>query len=43
MHQSDAMATIFFAVHFSAATNRGRLLFEGDVYFVGKPVDSNDS
>ena len=32
----------FFAVRFSAATNRGRLLFEGGVYFFGKPADSND-
>ena len=32
----------FFAVRFSAATNRGRILFEGGVYFVGKPADSND-
>ena len=29
--QSDAMATIYFAVCFSAATNRGQLLFEGGV------------
>ena len=39
---SDAAATNFFAVRLSAATIRGRLLLEGGVYFVGKPVDSND-
>ena len=39
--RSDAAGTIFFffAVHFSAATTRGWLLF---VYFIGKPGDSND-
>ena len=34
--QSDAAATIFLAVCFM------RLLFEGGVYFVGKPADSNN-
>ena len=33
---------LFFAVCFSAATDQERLLFEGRVYFVGKPADSND-
>jgi len=33
----------FFAVCFSAGTNQGQLLFKGGVYFIGKPVDSNDS
>ena len=40
---SDAVGTIYLAVHFGAATNWGQLLFEGGiVYFVGKPADSND-
>ena len=33
---------LFFAVCFSVAINQEWLLFEGRVYFVGKPVDSND-
>ena len=40
--QSDAAATTFFTVCFSAATNQGWLLFEGRIYFIGKPADSND-
>ena len=34
--RSDAAATIYFAAHFV------RLLFEGGVYFFGKPQDIND-
>jgi len=30
-----AVATVFYAVRFSVATNWGWLLFEGDVHFVG--------
>ena len=37
-----ATATTFFTVCFSAATNQGWLLFEGGIYFIGKPADSND-
>ena len=40
--RSDAKATIFFTVCFSTATNRGQLLIEGGIYFVGKLADSND-
>ena len=32
----------FFTVRFSAATTQGQLLFEGGIYSVGKPADSND-
>ena len=35
--QSDAVATIYFAAHFV------RLLFEGGIYFFGKPGDIKDS
>ena len=43
-HISDAgYYYLFFAVSFSAATTRGRLLSEDGVYFVGKPADSNES
>ena len=38
--QSDAADTIFFIVHFSAATNQGWLLFESSIYFAGKLADS---
>ena len=41
--QSDITATIFFTVCFSAATNWEQLLFEGGIYFIGEPADSNDS
>ena len=41
--RSDAVTTMFFAVRFSAATIQGQLLFEGSVYFIGKPADSNDT
>ena len=34
--RSDAAATSYFAAHFV------RLLFEGSVYFFGKPGDIND-
>ena len=33
----------FLAVCFSMATTQRRLLFEGGIYFVGKPADSNDA
>ena len=33
----------FLAVCFSMATTQGRLLFEGGIYFVEKPADSNDA
>ena len=36
--RSDAVATIFFSLFILV-----RLLFKGGVYFVGKPMDSNDS
>ena len=36
------MATVNFAVHFSVATNQEQLLIKGGIYFIGKPVDSND-
>ena len=38
----DAAATVFFGVHFSAATIRGQLLFEGGIHFVRKLEDSNN-
>ena len=38
---SDAWL-LSYPVCFSAATTRGRLLFEGGIYFVGKLVYSND-
>jgi len=43
--QSNVAATVFFflAVCFSMATTQGRLLFEGSIYFVGKPAYSNDA
>ena len=40
--RSNAVAAIFFAVRFCAATNRGWLLFKCSVYFFGKPVDINN-
>ena len=40
---SDAAAPIYFSARFCAATIQGRLLFEGGVYFFGKPADTNDS
>ena len=40
--QSDATATIFFAARFCVASIQGRPLFEGGIYFLGKPIDIND-
>ena len=34
--QTDTVATIYFTVHFV------KLLFEGSVYFFGKPIDINN-
>ena len=39
--QSDRLL-FFFCCTFGAATIQGWLLFEGDVYFFGKPADIND-
>ena len=33
---------VFFAARFCAATIQGWMLFEGDVYFFGKPADINN-
>ena len=41
--RSDSMAAIFCGYYSRAATIRKWLLFEGGVYFVGEPVDSNDN
>ena len=38
--QSNAVVTSSFAVCFS--TNRGQLLFEGGIFFVGKPTASSN-
>ena len=40
--QSDTVITIFLWCTFGAATIQGWLLFEGGVYFFGKPADIND-
>ena len=40
---SDTATTILFAVCFTVATTQRWLLFEGDIYFLLKPADSNDS
>ena len=49
--ESGTRATIFFTVvrllfkggyYSRAVTIRGRLLFEGGIYFIGKPADIND-
>ena len=39
--QSDAAATIIFTVCFSVTTISPPI-FEGNVYFIGKPADSSD-
>ena len=42
--RSDSVAAIFCGSYYSrAATIRKWLLFKEGVYFVGKPVDSNDN
>ena len=38
----QTLRLLFFTVRFSAATTQGQLLFEGGIYSVGKPADSND-